>query len=278
MTELTSRRVVRELLDRFGLAADKGFGQNFLVDSAALAAIVAAAEIDPGDTVLEIGPGLGTLTRALAERAGRVVAIEADRRLIEPLRFTLAEHDNIELLREDALDFDLTELPLGSLLVANLPYNIGTAVLIRALEAGVFARMVLLLQREVAERLVARPGQAAFGSLSLFAQHHARVRIVRRLAAGSFEPPPRVRSAVVRLDVDSRARTEPSLFAFVRLGFAHRRKTLANNLELAGFERDGVVAALVALGIDPRVRAERLDLDTFRSLHARLQRGHDQDA
>ena len=271
MANLTSKRVVHDLLDRFGLRADKGFGQNFLVDAHALSAIIDAADLAPDDTVLEVGPGLGTLTRALAARAGRVLALEADRRLAPLLEHTLAGLDNVEVRHADALAFDFSELPAASLLVSNLPYNVGTAVLIRALEAGVFARMVVLVQREVAERLAAAPGAAAFGSLSLFAQHHARTRVVRHVGPGSFDPPPKVTSSVVRLDIDPGARPEPALFAFVRLGFAHRRKTLVKGLELAGFERARVVAALEALDLDPRVRAERLDLGTFRALYQAVQ-------
>lgn len=275
MANLTSRRVVHDLLNRFGLSADRGFGQNFLVDAHALSTIIDTADPAPDDTVLEVGPGLGTLTRALAERAGRVLALEADRRLAPLLEHTLAGLDNVEVRHVDALEFDFSRLPAASLLVSNLPYNVGTAVLIRALEAGVFARMVVLIQREVAERLAAAPGEAAFGSLSLFAQHHARTRVVRHIGPGSFDPPPKVTSSVVRLDIDPAARPEPALFAFVRLGFAHRRKTLVKGLELAGFERAHVVAALEALDLDPRVRAERLDLGTFRALYAAVQAEHE---
>jgi 16S rRNA (adenine1518-N6/adenine1519-N6)-dimethyltransferase len=252
------------------LRADRGFGQNFLVDAHALAAIVDAADPRPNDTVLEVGPGLGTLTVELATRAGRLLTLEADRRLEPLLAETLRSCDNVELRFLDALVFDLTELPEGSLLVANLPYNVGTAVLLRALESGRFRTIVVLVQREVADRLVAEPGTAAFGSLSLFAQHHATIRKVRDVAPGSFDPPPKVTSSVIRLDTIASATPEPDLFAFVRTGFAHRRKTLARNLALAGHDRERVVAALVRLGLDPRIRAEQLDLATFRSLRAAL--------
>jgi 16S rRNA (adenine1518-N6/adenine1519-N6)-dimethyltransferase len=267
---LTSRRAVRELLARHQLNADRDFGQNFLVDAHALDAIIEAADPSPADLVLEIGPGLGTLTVALAERAGRVLALEADRRLAPLLAETLTGRANVEVRFLDALTFDYAQVPAGSLLVANLPYNVGTAILVRALTAGTFTRVVVLLQREVAERLTAVPGTAAYGSLSLFAQHHARPRIMRQVGAGSFMPAPKVSSSVVRLDIDPLARPEPDLFAFVRRGFAHRRKTLLKNLELAGFERAAVSAALSSLDLDPRVRAERLDLAAFRALRRAL--------
>ncbi len=267
---LTSRKTVRDLLATFGVSADKALGQNFLVDAHALGAIVAAAEIAPTDTVLEVGPGLGTLTVELAEQAYSVVALEFDARLLPILTLTLESADNVEVRNVDALAFDFTSFPADSLLVANLPYNIATAVVTRALESMAFKRLVCLLQREVAERLVARPGTGAFSSLSLLVQHFGHPRLVRHLAAGSFAPEPAVASSLIRIDTVSRAQPEPELFAFIRLIFAHRRKTLAKNLQLAGYARERVAEALRNLHLDPRVRGEALDLDTFRQLADRL--------
>lgn len=263
---LTSVRVVRALLERHGLRADKRFGQHFLTDQAVVAAVVAAADVGSRDEVWEVGPGVGVLTRALAERAERVVSIELDGRLLPLLEQTLAGHDNVELRHADALRVDLAEARPGSVLAANLPYNVGTAVLLRALSAGRFRRIGVLVQLEVAERLVARAGERAFGSLSLHVAHYGSARITRRVAAGAFMPPPAVTSAVVAIDLAPDVQSDPRTFALVRRGFAHRRKTLLANLRMAGLSADAVRAALDACGLDPRVRAEALDLATFRRL------------
>jgi 16S rRNA (adenine1518-N6/adenine1519-N6)-dimethyltransferase len=269
---LTSIRVVRALLERHGLAADKSFGQHFLVDRAALAAIVAAAEIGPDDEVWEVGPGLGTLTRELARRARRVVAVELDRRLLPVLTETLAAWPHAEVLPADALLVDFGAASPGARFVANLPYQVGTAVLSRVLAAGRFRRAVVLVQREVGDRLVASPGDAAFGSLSLWVAHHGRARIVRLVPPGAFLPPPKVTSAVVRIEIDPDARPDPVTFALVRDGFRHRRKTLLANLRAAGDDPERVRSALATVGVEARARAETLDLATFRRLADLLRR------
>ncbi len=269
--DLTSPRVVRDLLRRHGLGADTSLGQHFLIDRGSLSAIVAAAELTADDEAWEVGPGLGTLTVELARRARRVVAIELDRRLLPVLAETLAPWPHAEVRHADALRVDFATATPGAAFVANLPYQVGTAVLARVLSCGRFDRAVVLVQKEVAERLVATAGSAAFGSLSLWVAHHARARIVRSVPPGAFLPPPKVTSAVVRLDVDPAARPDPATFALVRDGFRHRRKTLVANLRAAGDDPDDVQRALGELGFDPRVRAEVLDLDAFRRLARRLR-------
>ena len=269
--DLTSPRVVRDLLRRHGLAADTSLGQHFLTDRATLSTIVAAAELTADDEAWEVGPGLGTLTVELARRARRVVAIELDRRLLPVLAETLAPWPHAEIRHADALRVDFATANPGAAFVANLPYQVGTAVLSRVLGCGRFARAVVLVQKEVAERLVATAGSAAYGSLSLWVAHHARARIVRSVPPGAFLPPPKVTSAVVRLDVDPAARPDPATFALVRDGFRHRRKTLVANLRAAGDDPSDVQRALVELGFDPRVRAEVLDLAAFRRLAHRLR-------
>ncbi len=273
--ELTSPRVVRGLLARHGLGADKSLGQHFLVDRSTLTAIVAAAELAPEDEVWEVGPGLGTLTVELAQRARRVVTVELDRRLLPLLAETLAPWPHTEVVHADALRVDFSQAAQGALFVANLPYQVGTAVLSSVLSCGRFARAVVLVQREVADRLVARAGTAAYGSLSLWVAHHARARIVRSVAAGAFMPPPKVTSAVVRLDLDPEARPDPVTFALVRDGFRHRRKTLVANLRAAGDDPGHVQRSLEELDLDPRTRAEVLDLTTFRRLARLLRPGPD---
>lgn len=267
---LTALGVVRDVMARHGLAADKGFGQNFLVDVPALRAIVTAADVACGDTVWEVGPGLGTLTRELARRAGHVVTIELDARMLPVLRETLAAWSNVEVWPRDALTVDYDAAPSGALFVANLPYHVGTAVLTRVVGAGRFRRAVVLVQREVAERLVAVPGSSAYGSLSLWIAHHGRPRIVRHVPPGAFHPPPKVISSVVRIDLDPEIPPDPPTFALVRAAFRHRRKTLVANLRAVGYAPERVQEELAALGRDPRVRAEALDLASFRALAARL--------
>ena len=274
---LTARSRVSDILHRHGLRAQKGFGQNFLVDPAVLSAVVTAAELAPGDTVLEVGPGLGVLTHALAERGANVVSVELDGHLLPVLEETLADlaslpgAGSVEVVHADALRFDLQRLPPGSKLVANLPYNVATAVVARALESGQFQRLVFLVQREVADRLTAAPGTAAYGALSLLVAHFGEARTVKLVPPGAFQPPPKVTSAVVMIDVHAGAAPDPALFALVHQAFAHRRKTLAKNLAYAGYEREPVNAALEACGLDPRVRAEELSLAQFRELRSQLE-------
>ncbi len=274
---LTSPRVIHALLARHGLRADKGFGQHFLTDPHTVTAVVQAAGIGPSDEVWEVGPGLGVLTRAVAGAARKVVAVELDARLLPLLRETLADAPNVEVRHEDALRVAWAEASPGSVFAANLPYNVGTAVLVRVLTSGRFARIGVLLQREVAERLVAGPGTPAYGSLSLLVAHHGRARIVRRVAPGAFLPPPAVTSAVVAIDVDLERRSDPKTFALIRTGFRHRRKTLASNLRLVGVDAGVARSALDALGLPAAVRAEALDLGTFRALADRLPALDDRD-
>ncbi len=260
-------------MTRYGLRADKGFGQNFLVDAHALLEIVGAAELTKADTVLEVGPGLGTLTRDLAARAGRVLSVELDAKLLPVLAETLAGLENVELIHGDGLAFDLAQLPQNSLLVANLPYNVGTPILVRALESGRFKRLVFLVQKEVADRLKAAPGTPAYGALSLVVAHFGSAKTVRDVKPSSFAPPPEVTSSVVRIDVRPGATPDPGLFRLVHQGFAHRRKTLKKNLLMAGYPAPLVGEALAAAGLDPRVRAEVLGLETFDTLQKRLADG-----
>lgn len=261
---------MRDLLTRHGLAADKSFGQNFLVDPGVLSAVVRAAGLEPRHTVLEVGPGLGTLTRELAREAGRVIAVELDKRLLPVLEETLSGLDNVEVVNADALRFDLDALPPGSVLAANLPYNVATPVIARALESGRFERIACLVQLEVGERLVAGPGDEAFGAMSLLVAHFASARLVKVVPPGAFVPPPKVRSAVVAMEVDREAEPAPELFALIAASFAHRRKTLKRNLLMAGYGAKRVDEALAGLDLDPKIRAERLSLKTFEDLLGQL--------
>jgi 16S rRNA (adenine1518-N6/adenine1519-N6)-dimethyltransferase len=261
----------RHLLQRYGLHPKKGLGQNFLVEEAALRRIVTAADLTESDTVLEIGPGLGALTRHLAVAAGRVVAVELDDRFIPVLREQLAAVSNVELIEGDILALDPAALVGGPYkVVANLPYYITAAVLRHLLESTPRPElMVLTVQLEVAQRLTAQPGEMSLLAISV--QYYGPVRQVARIKAGSFYPRPEVDSAVVRVDLDRdpplTGPDERCFFRVVRAGFSQRRKQLRNSLKAGlGIPAKEVEAALAAAGIDPRRRAETLSLDEWGKL------------
>ena len=264
MNTLTSPSQVRRLLERYGLYADKRLGQNFLVDAGLLNLIVRTAAPEPGQRVWEVGPGLGTLSQALAGSGAQVTAIEKDERLRPVLEETLVGR-NVKLHFGDALEFDWQSVPKSSLFVSNLPYNIATPLLSQLLKTGNFSRLIVLLQKEVAERLTAEPGSPAYGLLSLRAAHHARVRKVREFPPQAFFPRPNVTSALVEL-VPNGNLDDPGLFKLIEAGFSQRRKTLRKNLEQAGWPRERILNALAEIGLDPRIRAEQLGINEFREL------------
>jgi len=266
------------LLRQFNLHPDKSLGQNFLVDEGALAKVAAAAEIGPEDTVLEIGPGLGSLTRHLAVAARRVVAIELDEGLLPALTAVLKPHANVEVVQGDILNLPLPSLglPPGYKVAANIPYYITSAVIRHLLEAeNRPVRIVLTVQREVAERLCAQPGDMSVLAVSV--QFYSVPRIVGRIPAGAFYPRPKVDSAVVRLDVLPRRAVEVKdsevFFRVVRAGFSQKRKQLRNALS-GGLQLSGerVAAWLARAGLDPRRRAETLALEEWGSLAETLEK------
>ena len=261
----------RHVLQRYGLHPKKGLGQNFLVEEAALRRIVAAADLTRADSVLEVGPGLGALTRHLAAAAGRVVAVELDDRFMPVLREELADVPNVDLVEGDILQLD----PAGLVgrpykVVANLPYYITAAVLRHLLEATPRPElMVLTVQLEVAQRLTAQPGEMSLLAISV--QYYGRVRQVARIKAGSFYPRPEVDSAVVRIDLHRElpltGLDERRFFRVVRAGFGQRRKQLRNSLRAGlGIPAEVVEGALEEAGIDPRRRAETLSLEEWGQL------------
>ncbi len=268
---LASSSQVRALLSHYNLKPDKSFGQNFLIDAHALSTIVEAAQVTPEDTALEIGPGLGVLTRELASRAKHVTTVELDKRLLPILAETLEGFSNLTLVHGDGLTFDLTTLPLGSLLVANLPYNVGTTILVRALEFVRFKRLVFLVQKEVAERLSASPGTKSYGALSLVVQYFGMAKRIADVKPSSFFPAPEVTSSIVRIETNVNVKANPALFDFIHTAFRHRRKTLKKNLAMAGFEISRVVELLSELNLTPDIRAEALGLKEFQELYSRLR-------
>ena len=269
---------VRRLLKQWDLRPSKGLGQNFLVEQTTLEKIVAAAELTSDDVALEIGAGLGTLTRLLARNAGDVVAVELDQRLIPVLQSVLSDLDNVTLIQGDILALDPAALisaasiqhPASSTqykVVANLPYYITSAILRHLLEASLKPqRMVITVQREVAERIVAKPGQMSLLAVSV--QFYGRPQRLFRIKPGSFYPSPGVESAVVRIDLRATplmsVRDTAAFFRVVRAGFAQRRKQLRNTLA-AGLRLppDEVATQLMEVGVDPRRRAQTLSLEEW---------------
>jgi 16S rRNA (adenine1518-N6/adenine1519-N6)-dimethyltransferase len=273
-TDLSRRDVVESLLRRFRVRPEKRLGQNFLIDHQALDQVVSAAELGPGDTVLEVGAGLGTLTRQLARQVHRVVAVEYDRRLEPILRETVGQDHRVEIVIGDVLRLDLGRM-MGDAayhVVANIPYQITSHLIRLMLEAEAPpTRMVLTVQREVADRILAAPGE--MNLLALGVQAYGEAKIMARLAAASFYPSPRVDSAVLRIDLRHPARFEPPaarmVFRLARAGFSQPRKKLRNamaaGLRLSPAE---VEERLRRLGISPDDRAEDLSLDEWDRLAA----------
>ena len=266
----------------------KRLGQHFLVDPRVVRSLLERSGLGPGDRVLEIGPGQGALTFALARRVTRILAVEKDRDLAEWLRQELKARglDNVTVLSEDILrfDFDLLERfsPGGSRVLGNLPYNVSTPVLERLIRnRGRISRAVLMFQKEVADRLTAPPGGRTYGALTVLVGVHARVRRILRVGRDAFRPKPKVESAVVELDFalphPDRPGDETWFRRVVKGAFAHRRKTLQNALSASfpALERDEVRRALIDSGIEPDRRAETLDIEAFirlgRSFSTRLR-------
>jgi 16S rRNA (adenine1518-N6/adenine1519-N6)-dimethyltransferase len=267
---------VRELSERYEIRAVKRFGQNFLIDKNIVDHIVAGAGISNDDCVIEVGPGMGALTAAAAERARRVVAVELDRRLIPPLAEALADYDNVRVVNDDILKTDLKGLlppeeadPSRVKIIGNLPYYITSPIIMRFLEEGpAAASMTFMLQKEVAERISARAGGRAYGALTVAVRYRCETRIIMNVSREVFIPKPRVDSAVVRFDIRRekavRPRNEALFFDVVRAGFGQRRKTLLNALTgLRGCGKDEIGLALAEAGVDAGRRAETLELHEF---------------
>jgi len=260
------------LLKRYDLRVHKGLGQNFLQDPLALEEIVSAAEIQPTDTVLEIGPGLGSLTRYLAVAAKEVVAVELDHGLLPPLKTVLSPYQNIRLIHGDILKFSPKDLNLENdyIVVANIPYYITSAVMRHLLESeSKPRRIVLTVQKEVAQRICANPGDMSLLALSV--QVYGKPRIAANIPASAFFPAPKVDSAVLVVEIYSSPRIKEALldtfFKLIKAGFSQKRKTLRNSLS-AGLHISPVNAAdiLTHVNIDPQRRAETLSIEEWEKL------------
>jgi 16S rRNA (adenine1518-N6/adenine1519-N6)-dimethyltransferase len=260
----------KRLLRQFDLRARKGLGQHFLIDGEVLRRIISAAELTSSDVIVEIGPGLGILTRELAQKAGQVIAIELDNKLAALLKQTLASFDNITIINKDVLKIEPKNLANAYKLVANLPYYITSPVLRHFLEASARPRlMILMVQKEVAETIVAKPGRMSLLSVSV--QFYGEPRIISIVPAECFYPAPKVDSAIVRIDPSPQPRVavadEGGFFELVRAGFTAPRKQLANSLAQGlGVSKAEVLPLLERANIEPRRRAETLSLEEWARL------------
>lgn len=270
--EIKVAQSIQQLLKQYGLKPQKGLGQNFLADPGSLSKIVEAAAISPEDTVLEIGPGLGTLTALLAEKAKRVIAVELDRNLVGALKDILSGYDNIELIQGDILEVNLNQLftESGYIVAANIPYYITSALLRQLLEAQYAPqRVVLTVQKEVAKRICAPPGNLSLLALSV--QVYGQPSITHQIPAGAFLPAPKVDSAVVCIEIYPEPKIPrdqlDTFFTLIKAGFAQKRKTLQNTLSSGmkwGKQHAGEL--LNAAGIDPMRRAQTLSLEEWGNL------------
>jgi len=277
MEKLTSPRVIKSILNEYDLYFNKRYGQNFLIDENIVYKIAETGKITRDDLILEIGPGIGTLTSALCKNAGKVISVEIDKKLIPVLNETLKEFENVEIIQEDILKLDIIKLLEKEMfcnfkIVANLPYYITTPIIMGFLEMDLdIEKMVFLIQKEVGERLCAAPGTKAYGSLSIAAQFYADVEIEFLVPAQVFMPKPKVDSIVVSM----KKKKEPDLivdnrqmfFKIVKAGFNNRRKTLINSLTTnTNFTKEQVLQALNDCGISPGIRGEALTGQEFAQL------------
>lgn len=281
MATLGNPKETIAILNKYGFNFQKKFGQNFLIDTHVLEKIIRAADISKDDCVLEIGPGIGTMTQYLCENAGKVIAVEIDKNLIPILtEDTLAAYDNVKVINSDVLKLDLKKLaeeenggrPMK--VVANLPYYITTPIIMGLFETGVpLASITVMVQKEVADRMQAGPGSKDYGALSLAVQYYAEPYIAANVPPNCFMPRPNVGSAVIRLTLHDKPPVEVAdeklLFKLIRASFAQRRKTLVNGLtnspELS-FSKEEVTNALEACGYSPTIRGEALTLAEFAKL------------
>ncbi len=268
------------VLQKYNFNFQKKFGQNFLIDTTVLDRIIEASQITKDDCVLEIGPGIGTMTQYLAERAREVIAVEIDKALIPILQETLAEYDNVTVINDDILKVDINKIvqerndgrPIK--VVANLPYYITTPIIMGLFESHVPLKSItIMVQKEVADRMQVGPGTKDYGALSLAVQYYARPEIVANVPPNCFIPRPNVGSAVIRLtryeEPPVKVKNEEFMFALIRASFNQRRKTLVNGLgNAAGLSvtKEQVLAALEEMGLSATIRGEVLTLEQFAEL------------
>ncbi len=272
---LSSHSATMDVVKKHGFKFTKSLGQNFLIDDNIIDKIVDGAGAGPGDKIIEVGPGIGTLTRELASRADKLMAVEIDRNLIPILADTLGDYNNVKIVNEDIIKADIRGLIDENLdggpvkLVANLPYYITTPIIMRFLEEDInVTDIVVMVQKEVAERMNAQPGGKDFGALSVAVQYYCDTEIVAKVPRHLFVPQPNVDSIVIALRVRPERKykldDEALFFRVVKAAFGQRRKTLLNSISSMGtLSKDGVKEALLEAGIDEKRRGETLSLDEF---------------
>lgn len=267
---IASPEVVHYICKRFDIKMSKKLGQNFLIKRSIVDEIVHAAELTPGEPVLEVGPGIGTLTQGLAQSGADVTAIELDRRLLEVLDTTLASYDNVRIVHGDVLKLDVPTImnhkPFK--VVANLPYYITTPIIMSLLESKLpIERLVVMVQKEVALRMVAKPGTKDYGALSVAVQYYTEPDIVLDVPPKSFLPAPAVTSSVIRCVLRDKPPVdvidEKLFFRVVKAGFAQRRKTFANTMKTTGLSKDRIEELLAKANIDGQRRGETFTLQEF---------------
>ena len=267
---IASLEVVHYICKRFDIKMSKKLGQNFLIKRGIVDEIVHAAELTPGEPVLEVGPGIGTLTQGLAQSGADVTAIELDRRLLEVLDTTLASYDNVRIVHGDVLKLDVPTImnhkPFK--VVANLPYYITTPIIMSLLESKLpIERLVVMVQKEVALRMVAKPGTKDYGALSVAVQYYTEPDIVLDVPPKSFLPAPAVTSSVIRCVLRDKPPVdvidEKLFFRVVKAGFAQRRKTFANTMKTTGLSKDRIEELLAKANIDGQRRGETFTLQEF---------------
>lgn len=278
MEKLSNPQVTIEIIKKYNFAFQKRFGQNFLIDGHVVEKIINAAEITKDDTVLEIGPGIGTMTQYLAESAGKVYAVEIDKNLLPVLDETLGEYDNVTVINEDILKVDINALfgedAKNLKVVANLPYYITTPIIMGLFENHIPAKSItVMVQKEVAQRMQAKPGSKDYGALSLAVQYYAEPYIVANVPPNCFMPRPNVGSAVIRLtswdEPPVKVTNEKLMFDLIRASFNQRRKTLQNGINNSpnlNFSKEQVIAALKEMGLSESIRGEALTLEQFAQL------------
>ncbi len=279
--KLSNPKKTIETIKKYNFNFQKRFGQNFLIDSHVIDKIIRAADIKKTDTVIEIGPGIGTMTQYLAENAGRVFAVEIDDKLLPILADTLSPYDNVTVINQDILKTDIESLAGKGVtvkIVANLPYYITTPIIMGLFENHVPAESItVMVQKEVADRMAASPGTKDYGALSLAVQYYADTYLAANVPPNCFMPRPGVGSAVIRLtrhkEMKVKVSDEKKMFKIIRASFGERRKTLANGIKNSpelSYSREQVENALTDMGLDTRVRGETLSLLQFAELSERL--------
>ncbi|MBQ9872230.1 MAG: 16S rRNA (adenine(1518)-N(6)/adenine(1519)-N(6))-dimethyltransferase RsmA [Eubacterium sp.] len=275
--KLSNPKVTIQTIQKHDFRFQKRFGQNFLIDDHVIRKILLAADISKEDTVVEIGPGIGTLTQYLAEAAGRVYAVEIDEKLLPILAETLSSYENVTVINQDILKTDIREL-IGDAetckIVANLPYYITTPIIMALLEGGVPAESItVMVQKEVADRMAAEPGSKIYGALSLAVQYYADTYLAANVPPNCFMPRPAVGSAVIRLtrrkEAPVQVKDDGQMFRIIRASFNERRKTLVNGLRndpSLGISKEEAEAALTKMGLPLTVRGETLSLAQFAEL------------